>query len=399
MAEITTNPPAAAPTPAPDAAQAAPAETAAPLPPFDPTTPGQRVCDHRITWQNFHAGRPNDVSIYVQPTYDFFRNMAGIPDGVYITPIEKDAYGNYSFTAGGPMTGYNMGPEFSAGLDYRRYARYESPKHPHREMYQQVGPRFSLSAAFGTYHLTDYSFTGTASTQQISDKWGVTQYQLENAAGDAIYGDFSGFASLLTMIPSLWGDYDFTQDFYGTPTETYRDVPYYRVMGTVWAGGGVYNASIPVNAFESAHIGLNVGMMGMDDVPYGGIGLAAEMSALRFSPPSQEQNVRADLLLNASATYYREMGAGPFLDSDFWGDGHLIDAQAGVALRVSTDVPRLHVAKPAPAATSDEADAGDLASYQADGDVVDKQDGQPAGAQPHRDWSDFDFDVGEVPAF
>lgn len=325
--------------------------------------------------------------------------MAGIPDGVYITPIEKDAYGNYSFTAGGPTTGYTMGPEFTVGLDYRRYARYESPKHPHREMYQQVGPRFSLSAAFGTYHLTDYSFTGTASTQQISDKWGVTQYQLENAAGDAIYGDFSGFASLLTMIPSLWGDYDFTQDFYGTPTETYRDVPYYRVMGTVWAGGGVYNASIPVNAFESAHIGLNVGMMGMDDVPYGGIGLAAEMSALRFSPPSQEQNVRADLLLNASATYYREMGDAPLFDSDFWGDGHLIDAQAGVALRVSTDVPRLHVAKPAPVAAPDEADAGDLASYQADGDAVDKQDGQPTDARPHRDWSDFDFDVGEVPTF
>jgi hypothetical protein len=288
----------------------------------------------------FHAGAPNNVSIYVQPTYDFFRNVAGIPDGVYVAPVEN-VDGNYNFTAGGPMVGYTMGPEISFGLDYRRYVAYTDPKHPERELYGQKGPRFSLSGALGTYHITDYTFTGTASTQQLQDKWGVTQYQLENAAGDAIYGNFSSFAYLLQSIPSLWGDYDFTNDFYGDVVESYRDVPYYRLGGTIWFGNSIYNASTPINVFESAHFGVMVGAMGMGNDAFGGLGLAAETSLLRLSPPSREQNYRADVILNASADYYREMEPSLLFQDGFWGDGHIVDVQAGISLRISTDVPGL----------------------------------------------------------
>lgn len=288
----------------------------------------------------FHAGAPNNVSIYVQPTYDFFRNMVGVPNGVYVTPVEN-VDGDYTFTAGGPTMGYTMGPDFSFGLDYRRYVAYTDPKHPERELYGQKGPRLSLSGAFGTYHLTDYSFSGTVSTQQLQDKWGVTQEQLEGAAGDAIYGNFSSFAYLLQSIPSLWGNYDFTNDFYGAMTESYRDVPYYRLGGTVWFGNSIYNASTPINAFESAHFGVMVGAMGLGGDHFGGLGLTAETSLLRLSPPSREQNYRADIILNASADYYRKMEPSLIFQDGFWEDGHIIDAQAGISLRISTDVPGL----------------------------------------------------------
>lgn len=289
------------------------------------------------------SSRPTNLQFFAQGQHDFFRNMAGVPEGARYSGLIDEGGGVYSLSAGGLTTGWMQSPTLSFGLDWRRWDVRVKEKNgeivPMPGNYKQVGPRITFDASFGNYHFTHYDQKLTLSSEQLQE---LTQDAMDETSESLfdVYmtGDTTDLLTLDDAIKILIQGYDPSEDANLENVQHFVERRTYRVGGTLWmAGSSVYNTNTPVNLFESAHMGIGTYFAGWQDNHFFGFGPKAEIVPLRASVGP----ARAEVFFDVGATYYQRYDPELLFETGFWQSGQFfIEANSGVGLRITMNAPK-----------------------------------------------------------